>query len=210
VFYEMLTRRRAFRGESTIDTLNAIRKEEPPEISQLNKNVPQGLERVIQRCLEKKPERRFQSASDLAFALEAFSQRTITSGQTMTALPTPGRRIINRELLAWALAGALLLVAATLAVLYFRHAPAPEQAARFLVSPPEKAAFTYSEEANTLSLSPDGRRLAFSANSEGRTLLYVRPLNALEAQPLAGTDGGRRRRSGPQIAVLSRFSPRVS
>ncbi|MEO8436331.1 MAG: protein kinase [Pyrinomonadaceae bacterium] len=189
VLYEMLAGRRAFRGESTIDTLNAIRKEEPPELSLLNRNVPPGLERVIQRCLEKKPERRFQSASDLAFALEAFSQPAITSGPAVAALPAPARRINNRELLAWVLAGAFLLVAAMFAVLYIRRAPAEAQAARFLVSPPEKATFTYSEEANTLGLSPDGQRLAFTANSEGRKLLYVRPLNALEALPIAGTDG---------------------
>ncbi|MEK6337136.1 MAG: protein kinase [Acidobacteriota bacterium] len=201
VLYEMITGNRAFRGESAIDTLNAIRKEEPPELSQSNKNVPPGLERVIRRCLEKKPERRFQSASDLAFALEAFSERAITSGQAVAALPAPVRRITNREVLAWTLAGLLLLGAATSAVLYFRRGPAPAHAARFLVFPPEKAAFTYSEEANTLSLSPDGQRLAFTANSAGRTLLYVRPLNALEAQPLAGSDGA----ASPFWSADSRF-----
>lgn len=201
VIYEMLTGRRAFRGESAIDTLNAIRKEDPPELSRLNENVPPGLERLVQRCLEKKPERRFQSASDLAFALEAFSQRVITSGPAVAVHPAPVRRMINRELLAWGLAGALLMVAGAFGVFYFRRTPAEAQAARFLVSPPEKAAFTYAEEANTLSLSPDGQRLAFTANSEGRTLVYVRPLNVLEAQPIAGTDGA----SSPFWSADSRF-----
>jgi serine/threonine protein kinase len=66
---------------------------------------------LVRRCLEKKPERRFQSAGDLAFALEAFSQRAITSGPATAALPAPARRIINRELLAWALAGGTALAA---------------------------------------------------------------------------------------------------
>src|SRR5499426_1141665 len=71
ILYEMLSGRRAFGGESAIEVMNAILKEDPPELAAMNHRVPQGLERLIRRCLEKQPDRRFHSAHDLAYALEA-------------------------------------------------------------------------------------------------------------------------------------------
>jgi eukaryotic-like serine/threonine-protein kinase len=68
ILYEMLSGRRAFHGESTAETMSAILKEDPPELSNTNKNVSPGVERLVNRCLEKNPEARFHSASDLAFA----------------------------------------------------------------------------------------------------------------------------------------------
>ncbi len=72
VLYEMLSGRRAFRGDSAIETLNAILKEEPPPITDTNPNIAPALERVVWHCLEKAPDHRFQSASDVAFALESL------------------------------------------------------------------------------------------------------------------------------------------
>jgi TolB-like protein/Tfp pilus assembly protein PilF len=73
VFYEMLTGRRAFRGNSQVETLNAILTEEPTELSAAGRDVPAGLERIVRRCLEKDPGHRFQDARDLGFAIEAVS-----------------------------------------------------------------------------------------------------------------------------------------
>ncbi len=73
VLYEMLSGRRAFRGESAADTMMAILKEEPPDLSETNHAVPAPLERLVRHCLEKNPEDRFQSARDLAYDLEAVS-----------------------------------------------------------------------------------------------------------------------------------------
>ncbi|MDQ5870833.1 MAG: protein kinase [Acidobacteriota bacterium] len=73
VFYEMLTGRRAFRGDSQVETLNAILTEEPTELSAVGRDVPEGLERIVRRCLEKEPAQRFQHARDLGFAIEAVS-----------------------------------------------------------------------------------------------------------------------------------------
>ena len=73
VFYEMLTGRRAFRGDSHVETMNAILKEDPPEFTEVNPNLPGSLERIIRRCLEKQPADRFHSAHDLAISLEALS-----------------------------------------------------------------------------------------------------------------------------------------
>src|SRR5437870_7274336 len=73
ILYEMLSGRRAFHGESAADMMSAILKEDPPELSDTNQNVSPALERLVNHCLEKNPESRFHSASDLAFALEALS-----------------------------------------------------------------------------------------------------------------------------------------
>ncbi len=79
ILYEMLMGQRAFHGPTSADTMSAILSQEPPSISQLAPDTPFALERVVHRCLEKYPEQRFQSASDLAFALEALSDPAVSS-----------------------------------------------------------------------------------------------------------------------------------
>jgi len=73
ILYEMLSGQRAFRGASAIEVMNAILKEEPPEFGETNTKTGAQLEKLVRRCLEKQPERRFQTAYDLGFALEALS-----------------------------------------------------------------------------------------------------------------------------------------
>src|ERR1700735_1202945 len=73
ILYEMLAGSRAFPGDSSVEIMNAILKEDPRELAASNRNISPALERVIRRCLEKNPEERFQSASDLAFAIDALS-----------------------------------------------------------------------------------------------------------------------------------------
>src|SRR5215468_2314917 len=92
IFYEMLSGRRAFHGGSRAETMSAILKEDPPDLSETNKNIAPALERVVHHCLEKNREARFHSASDLAFALEALSGATSISGQTVTAIPAVWER----------------------------------------------------------------------------------------------------------------------
>ena len=74
VFYEMLTSRRAFKGDSAAETMHAILKEEPPDLLQTNHSLPPALERIVRHCLEKRPEQRFHSAHDVAFDLKALSE----------------------------------------------------------------------------------------------------------------------------------------
>src|SRR6266540_3798156 len=73
ILYEMLSGKRAFQGDSAADTMSAILREDPPELSVTNRNIAPGLERIVRHCLEKNPEQRFHSAHDLAFDLEALS-----------------------------------------------------------------------------------------------------------------------------------------
>jgi Tol biopolymer transport system component len=184
ILYEMLSGNRAFRGESTADTMSAILREDPPDLSATNKNIAPALERVVNHCLEKNPEERFHSASDLAFAIEALSGSAGTSAATATilaALPSSKRK--RRELLAWGLAGLLLIASLALALLYFRRPPADERLMRFVIAMPENAT-----EVSYPVISPDGRTVAFLATLDGKRFLFTRPLGSLDAQRLAGTD----------------------
>src|SRR5207245_1032328 len=92
ILYEMLSGRRAFHGESAADTMSAILKEDPPDLSDTNQNISPALERLVNHCLEKDPESRFHSASDLAFALEAISGASGASHQTIAAITSLSSR----------------------------------------------------------------------------------------------------------------------
>src|SRR6266404_5492117 len=160
VLYEMLSGQRAFRGESAVETLNAILKDEPTELTATSRNVAPALERVVWHCLEKSPERRFQSARDLAFALEALSGSSSVSGQTLTAIAAlPARSKIAKHL-PWIEAGLLLvalLSALPFVIAYFHRAPTEAPVVRFSVPLPEKAVPYIDVETHNLS----GRRLVF-------------------------------------------------
>ena len=82
ILYEMLSGKRAFHADSAGETMAAILKEDPPDLSVTNQPISPGLERIVRHCLEKNPEQRFHSAHDLAFDIEALSG---TSGQTAAA-----------------------------------------------------------------------------------------------------------------------------
>jgi serine/threonine protein kinase len=86
VLYEMVSGRRAFHCGSSVETLNAILKDEPAELSQTSTTINPALEKIVRRCLEKQPERRFHSAHDLGFALEALTAPSASSVKTITSL----------------------------------------------------------------------------------------------------------------------------
>jgi eukaryotic-like serine/threonine-protein kinase len=127
VLYEMLAGKRAFAGDSGADVISAILREDPPDLSVTNHDVPPALERIVRRCLEKVPERRFQSAGDLAFALEsAGTGSEMRSGAAATAPREPERRARVRA--APLAAGLVLLLAgagAGFVARGFRGAPEP-------------------------------------------------------------------------------------
>src|SRR6266516_5266415 len=91
ILYEMLSGKRAFRGDSMAETMSALLREDPPDLSEMNRTVSPALERVVHHCLEKNPAERFHSARDLAFAIESLSGSAISSGQsaTMSAIAAP-------------------------------------------------------------------------------------------------------------------------
>jgi Tol biopolymer transport system component len=181
VLYEMATGRKAFSGASQASLIGAILHTEPAPLSAVAPLTPPGLDRVVRRCLAKDPERRFQSARDVALELEESSRVTEISPARSSA---PGRRIAG--LAGWAVAA--LLLAILLAVLLApgrAGRPSAETRLRFTISPPAGAAFE-----GMLALSPDGRTLAFvAATADGKDLLFFRPLDSLEARVLSGTEG---------------------
>ena len=184
ILYEMLSGNRAFRGESTADTMSAILREDPPDLSSTNRNIAPALERVVNHCLEKNPEERFHSASDLGFAIEALSGSARVSGSTTTVLAAlPSSRRKRRELLPWIAAGLLMVSTIALAALYFRRPAADERPMRFVIAMPEKAS-----DVSAPVISPDGRTIAFVATAEGKRFIYLRPIDSLNAQRLAGSE----------------------
>ncbi|HMI30443.1 MAG TPA: serine/threonine-protein kinase, partial [Candidatus Limnocylindrales bacterium] len=108
ILYEMLSGHRAFRGETNAETMTAILREEPPELSREGRPIPPALDRIVRHCLEKSPHERFQSASDIAFALEALSGISDSGPKTVVAGGTQGRA---RRLVVPVLAALLLLAA---------------------------------------------------------------------------------------------------
>jgi hypothetical protein len=185
ILYEMLSGKRAFRGDSMAETMSAILREDPPGLSETNKTVSPALERVVNHCLEKIPEERFHSARDLAFAIETLSGSSVPSGSTAAVLSAlPGSQRKRRELLAWGAAGSCLLIAIVLGVLYFWRASVEQRPMLFVIASPEKAT-----DVSAPVIAPDGRTVVFLASFEGKRFVYARPLDSLTAQRLAGTDG---------------------
>src|SRR6202789_1159551 len=87
ILYEMLSGKRAFRGESAVEVMSAILKEDPPDLTETNRNVSPALERIVRHCLEKNPAERFQSARDVAFNLETLTDIASSSRGGIQALP---------------------------------------------------------------------------------------------------------------------------
>jgi eukaryotic-like serine/threonine-protein kinase len=172
ILYEMLTGKRAFAGETTADTLSAILHRDPPEIVSAEGPISPGLERVVRRCLEKDPEERFQSARDLAFALEALSG---TSGVGVAA-PEPQPRRAR-----WVKAGAAVASAAALAGLGLLAGRA-----RWQRPLPTITQLTYEHGMmGEARFAPDGRTVVYSALWDGKpSEVFQLRLEDLEPRPL--------------------------
>ncbi len=186
ILYEMLAGKRAFDGPTMADLMSAILKEEPPELSATNPQVHPQLEKIVQRCLEKKAEMRFQSASDLGFALSTLTTPSSAGAnrtQAVQALETvaTAKRSGWRNRIWMIAAGVMTLIAIALGVAYVRRPALQAESVRLSVNPPEKAT-----RFDWPTISPDGRMLAFVATVEGKTQLWVRELNSTTAKPLVG------------------------
>lgn len=192
VLYEALSGRRAFHGESAVESLNAILKEEPPDLNETNTKISPQLEKIVRRCLEKKAERRFHSTHDLSFALEALSDSSESSLKTAPLLTSPassrGPSLFRNSWLAWLLVGVLSLSTLGMTWIYFGRQPTSDsRAIKLLIMPTAK---TFLVAGQPPLIAPDGKVLAFVAMDEsGTALLYVRPLDSLVARALEGSDG---------------------
>ncbi len=171
ILYEMLTGARAFHRSTSAETMTAILNDDPPAISQLVQSIPPGLQRVVHRCLEKNPEQRFHSASDLAFALEALSD---SGSAAPISVPAEGKRSRSKVLAGSIGAAAILALAAV---------------AYFVVIRKEKVPFEHysiqkvidNEYVELTAISPDGNYLAAvvrDANGAQSLVLHHIPTNS--------------------------------
>jgi Tol biopolymer transport system component len=190
ILYEMLAGRRAFDGPSNADTMTAILKESPAPLSGAGPNESSAAARIVDRCLEKSPGARFQSAHDLAFALDGLSSRT---DPVAIVGPEAGGRRRSFTWVAWGLVATLAatsIAAAALTVRYYRRSLEPDPVVRFMLTPPGN--ITFSSGANFLAVSPDGRSIAFAAaGPTGAPMVWIRQVDALDARALPNTEGAR-------------------
>jgi eukaryotic-like serine/threonine-protein kinase len=177
VLYELLTSKRAFDGSNKASVIAAILEREPAPLE-----VARPLDRIVRRSLAKDPDQRFQTARDLKAALS-----WVLDQPPQVKAPSPsrlGRMARFGNAVSWLVVGVVTVVLVGVSFIHFREQPAAELT-RFQIQAPEKVIF-----GAFLSLSPDGRRVAFSAASQGDGVfrVWVRPLDSLETRPLAGTD----------------------
>jgi len=182
MLYEMLTGKRAFQKPTSAETMTAILNEEPPVLSQLVALAPPAMQRVVHRCLEKSPEQRFQSASDLAFALEELPD---SSSVTVAAPASPDRERRSRLVAtAVGLTVVALLAGAALILFRTRRSPSPETGEYVQLT-------NFADSAVAPALSPDGRMLAFIRGDStfvGHGEVYVKLLP--DGEPVQLTHDG--------------------
>jgi eukaryotic-like serine/threonine-protein kinase len=177
ILYEAISGDRAFKGDSSVETMNAILKEDPPELDPLQAKVSPAMNRIVRHCLEKNSGNRFQSARDLGFALGALSG-TDSSASIAKVVTSPSRWWIMA-------AGATLAVAILALVIYQSRQPPREPAERAEFSIPLET------EAGHLAISPDGRMLVFVSPDEasGANVLHIQRVGSSKVTVLAGTEG---------------------
>ena len=166
VLYEMLAGKKPFTGDSPVEVMGAILKDEPPALRELNEKISPALQKLVGICLEKKPERRFHSVHDLGFALEALSTTTSSSSLDRAfpgSISYKRRKIITRERLAWLLAAAFAAV--SVAGFYY--------AWQLRGAIPKQRAFRQlnfrSEAIFQAGFAPDGKTVVYSSAVEGNT-----------------------------------------
>jgi len=178
ILYEMLSGQRAFRGDTAADTITAILTKEPADLSQTNKDIHPGLDRIVRHCLEKNPEERFESARDVAFDLEALSS---VSGTGAAVLSGAHAAVAGGTARRWpALLLAALLGAAVASPFVFK---AGKKAG--FVQPPSFRQITFSRgEVGTSLFAPDGQTIVYSAGWEGKPFeIFINRPESPESRP---------------------------
>jgi Tol biopolymer transport system component len=195
ILYEMLSGKRAFHADTAADTITAILTREPPDLSQMSREIHPGLDRIVRHCLEKNPQERFQSARDLAFDLEALSG--VSAAGTVTAVPAPAARKTRLLPLLMPVALALGAVAGLLAGKKVWDRPLPSF---------HQLTFRRGEIPSA-RFAPDGQTIFYTAAWEGRPMeIFTSRVETAESRPfgLGGADVQAVSRSGELAVSLGR------
>lgn len=178
VLYEMLCGSRAFHRDTTAETMTAILREDPPEISGSGRPVSAALDRIVRRCLEKDPEQRFQSAKDLSFALSALSGSDSSAISRIAGAPLHTRT----RWWMWAVAICFAILASGATWFAMRPSAATGRA---------QFAITTTGEVSHLALSADGSMLAFVSPDEnsGIPMIFVQRVGSPDSRLVQGTEG---------------------
>ena len=204
ILYEMLAGARAFDRETMAETMTAIMKDDPPDLPP--EKIAPALEKVVRHCLEKRPEMRFQAARDLSFALEALTTssgaRVETAAATVIAESVHKASWFGNARLWMAVAAIAVLASLALTWAYFRRAPAESRANYTYLPWPASV----SGENGSPAFSPDGRRIAFTAVTEGTNHIWLYSLDAPEPVRVPGTEGARFPFWSPDSRHLGFFS----
>jgi Tol biopolymer transport system component/predicted Ser/Thr protein kinase len=186
VLYEMATGHRAFAGPTQASLIASILKEEPRAISTVQPLASPALDRLVQTCMAKDPDERRQSMHDVLLELKWIAE---AGSQAGVPAPVAARRK-SRARLAWTTAVALGMVVIALVIVLWQLASRPEHVVRAYIPPPNGTEYALAgAQPGPVAVSPDGSKLAFVAEDEfGDRILWVRNLEALTGQPLAGTE----------------------
>ncbi len=185
MLYEMVTGRRAFEGKSQLSVLTAILEKDPEPLSAIQPTAPAALDYTVRMCLEKNPEDRFQTAHDVKLQV-AWLAKTGSGAITPAAVTNQHRKL---KLILGLAAAVLAVIALASAVVLWRP-QSVRTVTRATLLPPEGTHFAPLYRNGPPALSPDGTHLAFVASRDGKTSLWLRALNKLDATELAGTEGG--------------------
>jgi eukaryotic-like serine/threonine-protein kinase len=187
VLYEMVSGKRAFEGKTLVSVAASILEKEPEPIRTLQPLTPPALERAIRKCLAKDPDERWQSAGDLASELKWIAEGS-ASGTPAVVKPAPAQGMRVNEWLAWMfLAMAVIAVVVLSLVLGFSGGNKP--AVRTQIAASEKVQFNFvGDNGGPPVISPDGKSIVFSGRADGKSQLFLRALDKLAPQPIAGTE----------------------
>jgi eukaryotic-like serine/threonine-protein kinase len=210
LLFEMMTGRVAFEGGSRAGVISAILKDEPLPVSLVQPAAPPALDRIISTCLAKDPDDRYQSARDLVRDLRWVASGSSDQGASHRTVVATARS--NR--IAWLVAAALTGGVIAVAAMEMRRASAPLPAAgqtRFTIPPPENASFAAplrggSGVAVQLAVSPDGRHIVFVARAGNTYQIWLRPVGTLAATQIPGTEGGTRPFWSPDSRSIGFFA----
>ena len=191
VLFEATTGKRAFDAATSAGVIGAILKDDPPPMADNRPLVPPALDDLVQACLAKLPDDRWQTTADIKRQLIWISSGRLSSGITPVASPRSRWASLSWRILTAVLAIALV-IALPAAVRQWQAAGPDQRVVRFAIAPPLKTTFATAIAQVTstqFALSPDGRRIAFVAASPGQPpSLWVRALDASESVPLSGTE----------------------